>query len=442
VSVSLDNDRGLLEAELQSPEPPWMIDTDGSRGPRALEQLSDSDVDPAELIDLVLKLANTAPHFSTETAAAQLHLPLQIIDELLWQLKDDKFVEILGENGPFSYRYAITARGREEAARVMDFCGYIGPAPVALDSYRSMLSLQIRDQPDVSSEAIRAALSDLVLPESAVQVTELAVSAGRSLFLFGPAGNGKTSVAKSIHQAIDGEIWIPYAISVAGSVVQIFDPQVHRPVEHVSRAGGKIDGRWVKVRRPLIVAGGEMTIDALDLAYSPSLRYYESPLHLKANGGTFVIDDFGRQRIDPDALLNRWIIPLEHQIDHLTLHTGQKFEVPFNLMLVVATNLSVDDVADPAFLRRMGYRVHLDMPTPAGYRLIFERYASKLGAQVGENVIARLLERYRNEDRELRCCEPRDLIERVRDICRLHSVPFELKPETLDLAWTGYFGNM
>jgi len=202
-----------------------------------------------------------------------------------------------------------------------------------------------------------------------------------------------------------------------------------------------IDRRWVCIRRPFLVAGGEMTIEELDLAYSPSLRFYEAPPHVKANGGLFMIDDFGRQHVDPHDLLNRWIIPLESQTDHLTLYTGQKIQIPFQLMLVVATNLSVSAVADPAFLRRMGYRLHLDSPTPENYQKIFLQYAETQGLQIVNGLVHKLLDRYKTEQRDLRASEPRDLIERARDICRLRCQPLELTQEILDSAWRGYFGN-
>lgn len=184
-----------------------------------------------------------------------------------------------------------------------------------------------------------------------------------------------------------------------------------------------------------------MTIEELDLAYSQSLHYYEAPPHVKANGGTFLIDDFGRQRIEPHELLNRWIIPLESKIDHLTLVTGQKIQIPFELMLVVATNLDVSVVSDPAFLRRMGYRLHMNPPTVENYRKIFQQYAQAQGLVASDGLMDRLITRYNDEQRELRASEPRDLIERARDICRLHRKPFELNDEIMNGAWRGYFGN-
>jgi hypothetical protein len=262
------------------------------------------------------------------------------------------------------------------------------------------------------------------------------------LFVFGPAGNGKTSLGRQLHKALTGDIWIPHCINVESNIIRIFDPQLHQQVDTpAGPTGWQVDRRWVRIRRPLIVAGGEMTLESCDLVYSRSLRYYEAPLHVKANGGMFLIDDFGRQRVEPHDLLNRWIIPLEHQIDYLSLHTGQKVQVPFRLLLIVATNLCPEDVTDPAFLRRMGYRLQLDKPTPERYQLIFERYATRWGATLDPGLFAHLFDRYQAEEREPRCCEPRDLIERARDICRLRGQPLVLNNALLDLAWAGYFGT-
>ena len=408
--------------------------------PTAPEQLDQTGVEPRVLSDLMLRLSYTVPSFSTKWAAEQTCLPMNLVEELCWKLKQDHLLEILGQDGPLNYNYSATQRGREQAVRLMDFCGYIGPAPVSLSAYTTMLQRQNEARQGISLDDVRSALGALVLPDEVLEVAALAAASGRSLFLFGPAGNGKTSVGRLLHTVFGGELWIPHCIDVGGSIVRLYDPQVHQAVQPEETAG-KLDRRWVRVRRPFVIAGGEMTMEELDLAYSPSLRFYEAPPHVKANGGTFLIDDFGRQRIDPHDLLNRWIIPLESRVDHLTLHTGQKIQVPFDLMLIVATNLKVSDVADPAFLRRMGYRLHIDYPTPENYLHIFEQYAQRQGVSIRNGVVQDLLERYANEDRPPRASEPRDLIERARDICRLRRQPLELNQEVLDVAWRGYFGN-
>jgi hypothetical protein len=288
---------------------------------------------------------------------------------------------------------------------------------------------------------VTAALGGLVLDPQAEQLAGLAVSSGRSLFVYGPSGNGKSSLGRQIHAALRGDVWIPHCIAVRNSVIRLFDEQVHRRVSGGWDGASSIDQRWVRVRRPLVAVGGELTLEYLDLVYSPSVRYYEAPPHLKANGGVFLVDDFGRERVSPDQLLNRFITPMEHQFDYFTLTTGQKILVPLRHVLIIATNLSPETVTDPAFLRRMGYRVLLGAPTPEQYARIFTTYAERHGAAVAPEVLDGVLERYREQNRELRACEPRDLIERARDICRFHDRPLELSPEVLDLAWAGYFGT-
>jgi hypothetical protein len=398
-------------------------------------------VSPELVSNIAVRLASTVPQFSTEWAAERLRLPVPLVETVFWQLQQDQLVEILGQNGPFSYRYSLTQRGREHATRLFEICGYVGPAPVSLEAYTAMLVWQGRRFAPVTLEKVRRALEALVLPESIIEVAALAALSGRSLFMFGPPGNGKTSLARLLHQVAEGTLWIPHSVAIGREIVRIFDPQCHRPVADAPGPTARADQRWVCIHRPCIVAGGEMTIAEVDLAYSPSARVYEAPPHVKANGGMFVIDDFGRQRVAPHDLLNRWIVPLEHQTDFLTLASGQKIAIPFHLMLIVATNLPVSEVADPAFLRRMGYRLHLQPPDAERFRQIFEQYAARNDAVVEPGLVDRLLARYAAEGRELRACEPRDLIERARDVCRLRDWAWTLTSEILAVAWAGYFGD-
>ena len=413
----------------------------GIVAPVAPAMVEKTGVDANILADLALKLCNTVPRLTTDWAAQQLCLPMSVIDRLFWQLREDQFLDILGQTGPMSYRFAITQRGREYARRLLEISGYVGPAPVSLDAYAALLEWQVARQPRATLERVREALSALVLPEDAVQVAALAAASGRSLFLFGPPGNGKTSLARLLHHVLEGELWIPHCVCIESNIIRIYDPQFHQAAGPVPGGEGRIDTRWVRIRRPMIIAGGEMTIDELDLAYSPSMRFYEAPPHVKANGGLFFLDDFGRQRIDPTDLLNRWIIPLEHQVDFLTLATGQKIRIPFRLQLLVATNLMATKASDPAFLRRIGYRLHMDRPTEKQYAEIFQRYATSVGMPLDANLVQEVLRRYREEHRELRASEPRDLIERCRDICHLRRQLPRIDAELLDLAWWGYFGR-
>jgi hypothetical protein len=288
---------------------------------------------------------------------------------------------------------------------------------------------------------VEEALSELVLPQDSVEVAALAAASSRSLFLFGPAGTGKTSIGRALHRVAYGEFWIPYAISVDAHIIRIYDPQHHELADAGSGEVGQIDARWVHVLRPFVIAGGEMRLEDVELTWSPSLRFYEAPLQIKANGGIFFIDDLGRQHVKPEELLNRWIVPLENRVDYLSLLTGQKIEIPFRQMLIIATNLKVSEVADPAFLRRMGYRLHVDAPDEAHYQRIFHSYAARQGVEAPVEVLSGVLARYREENRELRASEPRDLIERAKDICKLHGRPLELSKDVMETAWRGYFGN-
>ena len=280
-------------------------------------------------------------------------------------------------------------------------------------------------------------MADIVLTESAKQTLGLVASSGRSLFLSGPSGNGKTAMARALVDAIEGDMWIPYALEVDGQVIRIFDPHNHQPVKV---EGDDYDRRWVKIRPPLIVVGGELTIDSMDLNYTGSQRFYEAPFHLKSNGGVLLVDDLGRQRCSATELLNRWIIPLENHVDYLTLSTGKKIQVPFEQVVIFATNLTVSDIADEAFLRRMGYRMYVMSPGPDTYAEIFSRHARSRGLSVDPGILAHLERRYGAERRTPKACEPRDLIDRSIEVCKFRREPIRLTKAVLDLAWDGYFG--
>jgi hypothetical protein len=410
--------------------------------PKAPTDIAGAKLEENTLTDLALKLAFYAARVTTDFVARRMNITLPLSAQVLEQLCREGLMEETMQTVQGRSHYKITQRGREHAERLLEVCGYIGPAPVRLEAYAAMLRWQFAQTPPVLPEQVEAALSTLVLSPNTAKLAGLAVSSGRSLFVYGPPGNGKSSLGRQIHAAMSGDYWVPYAISVASNIIRVFDEQSHQRSEYPEERSAAIDRRWVRIRRPLVIVGGELTLELLDLIYSPTLRYYEAPPHLKANGGVFLVDDFGRERIEPEQLLNRFITPMEYQFDYFTLTTGQKIQVPLRHVLIIATNLSPERVTDPAFLRRMGYRVYLGAPNPEEYARIFQLYAQRKGTTAPPVLIDRLLERYRVQKRELRACEPRDLIERAGDICRFEGRPLELTPDVLDLAWTGYFGEL
>jgi hypothetical protein len=402
--------------------------------PQTLDAL---DLPAVHLTDLVLKAVAQEPCCTSAEVAARLHLGLMVTDQILQRLYRDQFVEIKGVVGAHNHRYAMLERGWTEVARMLAVNSYVGPAPVTLNAYTDRLCAQVRGRMPATRAALDLAMADLVLTEGAKQTLGLVASSGRSLFVSGPSGNGKTAMARALVNAIQGDLWIPYAIEIDGQVIRLFDPHTHQPAKV---DGIDYDQRWVKIKPPLVVVGGELTIDSMELTSSVTRRFYEAPFQLKSNGGVLVVDDLGRQRCSPEDLLNRWIIPLENRVDYLTLSTGKKFQVPFEQIIVFATNLTVSALADEAFLRRMGYRLYVMSPGPDTYASIFNAYARKRGLSVDPSLLAHLELRYGKENREPKACEPRDLIDRAIEVCKYNRESIQLTKEIIDLAWDGYFG--
>ena len=428
------------EDPTKDPALPELIKVGDFLAPKAPTESVSTATEVRQLTDLIVRMASTVARFSTEWASKETRLSMDLIRDLLIKVCQEGVIAELWQSGAGNAFYRLTAQGREDAQRLMEACAYIGPAPVRLDAYAAMLRWQFATSPPTKPEHVTNALSQMILPKKSAQLAGLAASSGRSLFVYGPSGNGKSTLGRSICSALPGDYWIPYALSVGNSVIRVFDDHCHQRID-LGPGAEAVDQRWIRIKRPLVIVGGELTLDLLDLIYSPSFKFYEAPPHLKANGGVFLVDDFGRERVSPEQLLNRFITPMEHNIDYFTLKTGQKIQLPLRHVLIIATNLSPDTVTDPAFLRRMGYRLYLGAPTEEQYAKIFHAYAGKFGATVPPEMIDKILARYKEQNRELRACEPRDLIERCRDICSFHNRPLEISTKVLDLAWTGYFGD-
>jgi predicted ATPase with chaperone activity len=396
------------------------------------------DLNLSFVADLALKTLSTDAQGTTASVSERMKLGLVITDTVLQRLYRENLIEMKGSIALHNHRYAMLERGWARVFQSISVCSYVGPAPVTPELYAKMTVSQMRNRAPVTRKALEQTLSHLVLAESAKRALGVVLSSGRSLFLSGPPGNGKTAMARALVNAIAEPLWIPYAIEVDGQVIRVFDKHVHHAVEH---AESDFDRRWVKIRPPLVVVGGELTIESLDLTATESPRYYEAPFQLKANGGVLLVDDFGRQRCSASQLLNRWIIPLENRVDSLTLSTGKKIDIPFEQILVFATNLSVADLVDEAFMRRMGYRLAVTRPTWQTYTEIFHRAAAEFGLSVETKSIERLAQRYKAEGRVPNSCEPRDLILRAADLCRFEQQKLTLTDQTLALAWEGYFGT-
>jgi predicted ATPase with chaperone activity len=422
---AFDKDTSLLSQETDPFRPPFM------------QKLEDLEISPSYLGDLALKTMAIEPTTTSAEIAGLMHLGLMATDQLLQRLCRDKYIEIKGVVGSHNHRYSMLERGWAEVSRIMAQGSYVGPAPVSLNAYTARLGAQIRGRMPATRTSLDLAMAELVLTEGAKQTLGLVASSGRSLFLSGPSGNGKTAMARALVNAIHGELWIPYAIEIDGQVIRLFDPHTHQPI---AVSGEDYDRRWIKIAPPLVVVGGELTIESMELTCSPTQRFYEAPFQMKSNGGVLVVDDLGRQRCSAVELLNRWIIPLENRTDYLTLNTGKKIQVPFEQVIIFATNLSVSDLADEAFLRRMGYRLYVMPPGPDTYARIFTQYARKRGLSCDGSLLAHLELRYGKENREPKACEPRDLIDRAIEVCRYNRETVQLTKEIVDLAWDGYFG--
>jgi len=411
-----------------------------SMGPPVPEELSETGISEGFLCDLALKHLAMMPEPTTAAVAERLNLPRTLTEELLQKLYREKLIEVRLQKTVGATRYAMLDRGWDRVSRLLNMCGYVGAAPVSLDDYAHMMRLQSIPSDPASIETVRQAFHDLVLPDSLLQTLGCVINSRRSLFLTGLPGTGKTAVAERINGALAGAIWIPYAIEMDGLIIRIFDSHCHRQA-HEDYIPAEYDRRWVLIERPLVVVGGELTLENADLTWSESAKFYEAPFQMKSNGGTLVIDDFGRQRVAPQDLLNRWIVPLERRVDYLALHTGKKIEVPFEQLVVFSTNLDEKDLADQAFLRRMGYRARVEPPTAEAYIEIFKRQAYTRGIGCDQSVLDHIITKYRIEHRQMKGCEPRDILDRATDICLFEKHKLELTNPIVDTAWRNYFGT-
>ncbi|MGC1379376.1 MAG: ATP-binding protein [Anaerolineales bacterium] len=424
--------------------------------PAAITKLEDTGLSLLWLQDLALKILYFQGNLSGFKVAEEIALPFAgITDQILEALKREKLVEVKSSSvglGEGSYQFAITGQGIERAREALDRSQYAGAAPVPIEIYNDAIRRQGKHRITVTARTMRQLLSQLVISNATFEQLGPALNSGTSIFMYGPPGNGKTSVARAFGNLIlQQNMYIPYALYVDGQVIKLYDTVNHQraPDEDATAAGtGSLrsnspqrrDPRWVHIRRPFIVVGGELTLEGLDLVYNDTHKYYEAPFQVKANGGILLIDDFGRQQVRPRDLLNRWIIPLENRVDFLTLHTGRKLDVPFDVLVVFSTNLPPRDLVDEAFLRRLRHKIEIGDPTYEEYREIFKRVAQAKGVQYADQGLAYLLQEwYIKRNRKLRASHPRDLCDQIIDIAHYMSAEPAMTRDLLERAAKSYF---
>jgi hypothetical protein len=396
---------------------------------------------------LTLKFLMARGDSTGREVADQLKLPFLLIDELLRVLKSEQLLGYRGGASMNDFVYQLTDLGRERAKRYWNHSTYFGSAPVSLEEYVASVKAQSLVGQPTTAEHLRKAFGDLVLSEKMLDRLGPAVNSGRGLFLFGSAGNGKTSIAERITRAFGQEIWIPRAIGIDGEILRVFDPVSHEemPLEQCDGVydNRKIDRRWVRIRRPTIIVGGELTMSALEVMMNSTTGICESPLQIKGNCGTLVIDDFGRQRMPVEELLNRWIVPLERRHDFLNMPNGRKIEVPFDLLIIFSTNLEPKDLVDEAFLRRIPYKIEVPDPSGEEFEHLFHLLAKKLGFPHRPEAFDYLIDKhYLPKKRPFRYCHPRDLLMQIRNYCSYKDCPLDITNEFLDMAVENYFSVM
>lgn len=410
--------------------------------PAALDTLQETGVPASLLTALVYKYLLSRGESTGRGCAGAVCMPPKPVIETLTEMKNKRHAVYAGTSTMGDFNYTLTEEGREVAKRYMTESMYVGPAPVTLEAYIKSVAAQSITTEKPRREQLEAAFSDLLVNDQMFDRLGPAINSGKGMLLFGFPGNGKTSIAERITRCFGSTIWIPQAIFVEGAIVKFFDPEVHEPVEQKASllAGKASDPRWIRIKRPTIIVGGELTMSALELSYNDVSKISSPSLQLRSNCGTLVIDDFGRQRMNPSELLNRWIIPLEKRFDYLTLSNGKKIKVPFDQLIIFSTNLEPKDLVDDAFLRRIPYKICVEDPAEAEFRSIMEVMADKFAIAWNEDAVNYLVETYyRAKKRPFRACQPRDLLLQILNTASYLGIEPKMTRDLFDKAADCYF---
>lgn len=418
--------------------------------PPAPRQLHEMKLPVVMMRDILIKTMFRKNVDMVAELASAICLPVQVTQELVDMARDQRLLEATGTlnaNNGSEMGYQLTDAGKARALDALSQSEYFGAMPVPLDVYREQVKRQSIRNLMVSRDMLNNAMAHLVLPDELIGNLGPAVSAGRSILMYGPPGNGKSSISNGIRDALGDKVYVPRAIEYAGQVITVYDPIVHSSVEDdiddptkLRRTSGKFDTRYVCCERPTVITGGELTLGMLDLVYNPSAKTYQAPLQLKSTGGIFIVDDLGRQAESPQSLVNRWIVPLEENKDILALQSGEKFEVPFDTLVIFSTNFHPNEIFDQAALRRIFFKIKIDGPNQANYLKIFSLVAKKKKMPLNEAALIHLLKvKYPTIDNVYANYQPIFLIDQMISICDFEGIPYQMTPEMIDRAWANMF---
>lgn len=415
--------------------------------PRQPQTIREAGISASVIERLIMKYLYQVGLSPARGIASQLKLSIRIIDPIMKQLRSDKQIDLAGTTHTGDSEWVITEQGRDRGKRYYEECTYFGATPVSLNDYIHSVDAQTIAGQVVTSDELQSAFEGLIINQAMLDKLGPAVNSGRGMFLFGQPGNGKTSIAERVTDAFGSHIWMPRAVYVEGEIMRVFDPGTHEVVEDETQGGlldsQQIDRRWVRVKRPTVIAGGELTMAELEICKNPVSNICESPLQIKSNCGTLVIDDFGRQTMPVDVLLNRWIVPLEKRYDFLNLPSGKKIKVPFDQLIIFSTNLEPKDLVDGAFLRRIPYKIEVPDPSEEEFRELFGIMSRVLKFEEKPDAVDYLIKKHYLEiGRPFRLCQPRDLLLQVKNYCNYHKKPSVISNESFDFAVSNYFSIM
>ena len=432
------------------------------QAPLAPKSVSETGIDGNFLLTLMVKAVHVYGLSDTPEICGHVKLSRAIVSALLDDAREMGLIEFLGtanRDGGSEMRYALTGKGHTWAADALAHSAYAGPAPVTLADFSVRVGMQDILNEKVNRAALEKSLSHLVLPEDLVDHIGPAANSGKSILLYGTPGNGKTCIAEAIGHAFSEPIYLPYCMVVDNQIIKVYDETVHKVVEASAPPAGangedpeaheswaqenrKLDQRWVRCHRPVVVTGGELTLGMLDLTFNPVSKFYEAPMQLKATGGVFIIDDFGRQQTPPQEILNRWIIPLERGVDYLTLHTGKKFPVPFNGLVMFSTNIPPAELADDATMRRLYYKLEIPVPTREDYTKIFENTCERYSLPLPGDLIPFMLETFYSDNKyPLAGYHPEFLVQQIIAMCDYKDVPAQISQDLITSVWPNLYAS-